>query len=249
MISFAAIIEARMTSTRLPGKILYKAGGKSFLWHLIQRLKVIKEIDKIIIATTTNKTDDILVDFAKKNKVSYFRGSELNVKKRVLDAAKKFKVKNIVGITSDCPIIDHNLISQVISTFKFNNVDFVTNSDFRSFPDGMDVDVYKRKALEKSYASTKSKFYREHVTQYLKHNKKKFKQINIVAPSNLNWPSLGLTLDVYDDYILLKKIIEYFKNRKNLFFRCDEVIELMLKKKNWFKINSKVKRNIMKVVC
>jgi len=238
-----------MTSTRLPGKILYKAGGKSFLWYLVQRLRKIDDIEKIIIATTTNKTDDVLIKFAKKNNVSYFRGSELNVKKRVLDAAKKFKVKNIVGITSDCPIIDHNLIIQVIDTFKFNKVEFVSNSDFRSFPDGMDVDVYKRKALEKSYVSTKSKFYREHVTQYLKHNKKKFKQINIVAPKNLNWPSLGLTLDVYNDYVLLKKIIEHFKKKKNIFFGCHEVIELLQKKKKWLKINSKVKRNIMKVVC
>jgi spore coat polysaccharide biosynthesis protein SpsF len=249
MIKFAAIIEARMTSTRLPGKILYKAGGKSFLWYLVQRLRKIDDIEKIIIATTTNKTDDVLIKFAKKNNVSYFRGSELNVKKRVLDAAKKFKVKNIVGITSDCPIIDHNLIIQVIDTFKFNKVEFVSNSDFRSFPDGMDVSVYKRKALEKSYVSTKSKFYREHVTQYLKHNKKKFKQINIVAPKNLNWPSLGLTLDVYNDYVLLKKIIEHFKKKKNIFFGCHEVIELLQKKKKWLKINSKVNRNIMKVVC
>ena len=249
MTKFAAIIEARMTSTRLPGKILYKAGGKSFLWYLVKRLKKINEINKIILATTLNKADDVLVAFAEKNKILYFRGSELNVKKRVLDSAKKFKVQNIVGITSDCPIIDHNLISQVIDTFKFNNVEFVSNSDYRSFPDGMDVAVYKRKALEKSYSLTKSKYYREHVTQYIKHNKKIFKQINIVAPKNLNWPSLGLTLDEHKDYVLLKKIIEYFKKQKNIFFSCDEVIKLLKKKKSWCKINSKVKRNIIKVIC
>ena len=247
MAKFAAIIEARMTSKRLPGKILYKAGGKSFLWHLIKRLKKVKEIDKIILATTTNKDDDILVQFAKKNKIFYFRGSELNVKKRVLEAAKKNNVENIVGITSDCPIVDINLISQVINTFSFNKVEFVSNCDHRSFPDGMDVAVYKRKSLEKSYRLTSSNYYREHVTLFIKHNKKLFKQINIVAPENVYWPSLGLTLDEYDDYVLLKKIIEYFKKKNNFYFNCDEVVRLLKRKKQWLKINSKVKRKKIKV--
>ena len=246
MVKFAAIIEARMTSKRLPGKILYEAGGKSFLWHLTKRLKRVKEINKIILATTINKNDDILVKFAKKNKILYFRGLELNVKKRVLDAAKKYKIENIVGITSDCPIIDINLISQAINTFKHNKVEFVSNCDHRSFPDGMDVAVYKRKSLEKSYRLTSSNYYREHVTLFIKHNKKLFKQINIVAPENVYWPSLGLTLDEYNDYILLKKIIEYFKKKNNFYFNCDEVIKLLKKKKQWLKINSNVKRKKLK---
>ena len=136
----------------------------------------------------------------------------------MLDAAKKFNVKNIVGITSDCPIIDINLISQVIDTFKINNVEFVSNCDFRSYPDGMDVAVYKIQALQKSYKLTKSKYYREHVTLFMKHNKKIFKQINIVAPSNIFLPNLGLTLDEYKDYILLKKILNIFLKEKTLFY-------------------------------
>ena len=137
-----------------------------------KKIKRVKEINKIILATTINKNDDILVKFAKKNKILYFRGLELNVKKRVLDAAKKYKIENIVGITSDCPIIDINLISQAINTFKHNKVEFVSNCDHRSFPDGMDVAVYKRKSLEKSYRLTSSNYYREHVTLFIKHNKK-----------------------------------------------------------------------------
>ena len=242
MIKYAAIIEARMTSKRLPGKILYKAGGKTFLWYLVQRLKKVKQIKKIILATTINDSDNVLVSFAKKNKISFFRGSEHNVKLRVLEAAKKFKVKNIVGVTSDCPIIDHNLISQAINIFNLNNIDFVSNSDFRSYPDGMDVSVYKTKSLMKSYSLTKNKYFREHVTQFIMHNKKKFKQINIVAPDNLFWPKLGLTLDEHNDYLLLKKLLSILKEKKNIYFNCQEVIELLGKKKNWLKINSKVIR-------
>ena len=242
MQKFSAIIEARMNSSRLPGKILYKANNKPFLWHLIKRLKKVTQINQIILATTKNPIDNILVKEAKKNKIKFYRGEEDNVKKRVLDAAKKFNVKNIVGITSDCPIIDINLISQVIDTFKINNVEFVSNCDFRSYPDGMDVAVYKIQALQKSYKLTKSKYYREHVTLFMKHNKKIFKQINIVAPSNIFLPNLGLTLDEYKDYILLKKVIEYFFKRKNFYFTCDEVVKLLKIKKNWSRINSAVSR-------
>ena len=242
MQKFSAIIEARMNSSRLAGKVLYKANNKPFLWHLIKRLKKVTQINQIILATTKNPIDNILVKEAKKNKIKFYRGEEDNVKKRVLDAAKKFNVKNIVGITSDCPIIDINLISQVIDTFKINNVEFVSNCDFRSYPDGMDVAVYKIQALQKSYKLTKSKYYREHVTLFMKHNKKIFKQINIVAPSNIFLPNLGLTLDEYKDYILLKKVIEYFYKRKNFYFTCDEVVKLLKIKKNWSRINSAVSR-------
>mgnify|MGYP001348154945 CR=1 FL=1 len=245
MQKFTAIIEARMNSSRLPGKILYKAYNKPFLWHLIKRLKKVKQINQIILATTKNPIDNILVKEAKKNKIKFFRGAEDNVKKRVLDAAKKFNVKNIVGVTSDCPIIDINLVSQVIDTFKNNNTEFVSNCDFRSYPDGMDVAVYKTQALKKSYKLTKSKYYREHVTLFIKHNKKIFKQINIVAPSNIFLPNLGLTLDEHEDFILLKKIIEYFYKRKNFYFNCEEVVRLLKIKKNWSRINSKVLRKLV----
>ena len=241
-----AIIEARMNSSRLPGKILYKAAGKSFLQHLIDRLKKIKQINKIVIATTLNSQDDALITLAKKNKILFFRGSENDVLSRVLGASKKFKIKNIVNITSDCPIIDVDIISQAIDTFRINKVDFVSNSDFRSYPDGMDVSICRSESLIKTYKMTKNKKYREHVTLFIKHNKRIFKQINIVAPKNIFWPSLGLTLDEYSDYVFLKKIIEYFYKKKNYFFKCHEIIDVLNKNRKWLKINSKVKRKLVK---
>ena len=95
----------------------------------------------------------------------------------------------------------------------------------------MDVSVFPIKTLQKSYRLTKSDFYREHTTLFIKHNKKTFKQINIVAPKNIYYPQLGLTLDEHEDYVFLKKIIEYFVNKKNYFFSCDEIIKLLKKKK------------------
>ena len=243
----AAIIEARMSSSRLPGKVLLKVMNKPLLMHLVNRIKKVSSIDEIIIATTTNPKDNKIINFCKKNNLSYFRGSEENVMERVLFTAIKFKVDVIVGITADCPIIDHRLISLCLNTYLNNRVDFVSNANLRSYPDGMDVQVYARKVLNKSYKLVKSDEEKEHVTLHLRKNPKIFRLINLYSPEHLYFPNLGLTLDYYKDYILIKKIIEYFKKRKNNFFSCDDVIELYKENKNFFKINKGLKRNVLKI--
>ena len=113
-----AIIEARMSSSRLYGKVLMKVNRKPLLLHLIDRIKKAKKIDKIIVATTTNPNDQKIVQFCKKNRIKFFRGSEDNVMERVMKAGKYFKIDIVVGITGDCPLLDHNLISLVKYLFK-----------------------------------------------------------------------------------------------------------------------------------
>ena len=152
------IIEARTSSTRLPNKIMIKAYKNiSFLEYLVSRLKSLKFVDNIIIATTTNKNDDIIVSLSKKLKVNYFRGSEENVYDRVLKAAKKFNTDLIIRITSDCPVIDLNIINQAYELYLNNNVEFVTNSLITSYPIGMDVEVLRYKTLKKSKNFLKQK--------------------------------------------------------------------------------------------
>ena len=124
----SAIIEARMGSNRLPGKVLMEAAKKPMLEHLVNRLRKVKSIDGIILATTENKKDDVLIDFAIKNKIKYFRGSEEDVLSRVLNAGKYYKVEKVVSITGDCPIIDPNIIEQVIRLYRIHKVSFVTNA-------------------------------------------------------------------------------------------------------------------------
>ena len=155
MINFGAIIEARFGSTRLPGKVMLKVNNQPLIFQLIKRLKFVKNLDQIIVATTLNKKDDVICDFLKKNKIKFFRGSEDNVVDRVLNAAKKFKIKNIVQITGDCPLIDPYIVSQVIETFKSNNFDFVSNANIRTYPDGMDVSIFSTKNLNKLSKLTK----------------------------------------------------------------------------------------------
>ena len=235
------IIEARTNSKRLPNKVLLPVLGKPILYWLIKRIKNIKKIDEIILATTINQNDDTLVDFAIKNRIKFFRGSENNVVSRVCGAAKKFDIKTIVEITGDCPVIDINIIKQMIEIFEKNTAEYVNNCNYRSYPDGMDVQIFDTKALEKSMKKTRDKKELEHVGLNLIRNPKKFKIINIIAPKKIFFPLMGLTLDEKKDYILLKNIIEYF-GRKNPYFTCEEIIELLNKKKKWKKINNKVKR-------
>ena len=239
--STSCIIEARITSSRLPGKVLMKVMGKPLLYYLIKRIQKSKFINKIIIATTTNASDDILVNFAKKYNLGIYRGPEFDVMKRVIGAAKKYKVQNIVEITSDCPLIDSKIIDMFILNFFKNKVDYIHNAGVRSYPDGMDVNIFKLKSLVKAYNLTKSKKDREHVTFFFRKNKNLFKQINIISDENLYWPELGLTLDQSEDYILINKIYEFF-GKKNIYFDCKDIVDLLKKRKSWVKINSKVKR-------
>ena len=235
-----AIIEARMSSSRLPGKVLMTAANKPFLLHLVDRLKRVKKIDKIIIATTNNKKDEAIIKFCKKNNISFFRGSEDNVMQRVILAAKKYKLDLITEVTGDCPIIDYRIIDQCLEIFLSNKVDYVTNCHIRSYPDGMDVQVYKLKTLIKSSKMTKNKLDQEHVTLHIRKNPSIFKTINLMPNRDIYWPELGLTLDEHKDYLLLKKIIEHFYKKKNKLFSCEDVI-------NFLRFNKKI-RNINRIV-
>jgi spore coat polysaccharide biosynthesis protein SpsF len=237
-----AIILARSASTRLPNKHFFKVCGKPILYQLVKRLKKIKKIKKIILATTNDKSDFKFIKFTKKYKINLYRGHKTNCLLRVYTAAKLHKLKTIIFITGDCPIIDIELTKKFLDIYFDKKVDYVGNTFVRSYPDGMDVQVLSFSILKKNYQNTHSLLEKEHVTLGIKKNKKKYKLINIKAPVNLYWPKLGLTLDVYEDYLLLKKIIEYFYEKRKYFFNCEDVIKLLKNRINWVKMNCKVKR-------
>jgi len=236
-----ATIEARMGSSRLPGKVLMEVNKRKILSYLIERLKFSKYIDEIIIATSTNYLDDKIVDFAKSENINYFRGSEDNVMLRVIKTAEYGNADIIVEITGDCPLIDPEIIDNVISTYLVNNADYVSNCNIRGYPDGMDVEVYSLKTLKKSYRLTKNRLHREHVSLHIQENPKIFKLINLVPNHDLFYPDLGLTLDEMDDFKLLKEIIlKMYK--PNSYFTCKDIIEFLSKKPKLKEINKSVKR-------
>lgn len=236
-----ATIEARMTSTRLPGKVLLPANEQPMLGYLVSRLQKTPAIDEIVLATTTQSADDILVEFAKKEGIAYFRGSEENVMQRVIQAADSVNADLIVEVTGDNPLIDPEVVEQTIQIFLHNECDYASNVQVRSYPIGMDTQVFTLNTLIKSYSMTTHPLDLEHVTRHIRLSPHIFKQINLIAPPSCYWPELSLTLDEKNDYELLQKVIHYFG--KNTHFSCADIISLF---KNihpkWSQINADVKR-------
>jgi spore coat polysaccharide biosynthesis protein SpsF len=244
MNKFGFIIEARTKSTRLPNKILLKLGKETVLGYLINRLKPIskKYNAKIIVATTIDKSDIKIIRALKNKKASTFRGSSNNVLERVVKAAEKYKIDVIIRITSDCPLVDIDLIDQSIQIFLNNQIDIVTNAHVRSYPDGMDVEIIKTKALKKVLKIVKNDYEMlEHLSLGFKKYSKNFKIINLIAPPNLFFPNIGITLDEREDYILISKIVNYFKKKKKI-LSCQNILNFINKNKKISVINKKIKR-------
>ncbi len=236
-----ATIEARMTSSRLPGKVLMPALGQPMLHHLVNRLRAVPSLNGLVIATTINAKDDPIEKFAKAEDVACFRGSEEDVMTRVIGAAESVGADVVVEITGDCPIIDPQLVEQAIRMFQVNDVEYFSNAHLRSYPDGMDVQVFRLETLKRSAEMTQDPLDHEHVTLHIRKHPEISRPMHLVAPPELHWPELGLTLDESADYELLKKIIEYF-GRENPLFTCLDVIKLLRAKPDWVDINRKVIR-------
>ncbi len=239
-LKYVAIIEARMTSSRLPGKVLKKILGKPLLYYLIERLRRVKSLHDIVIATTNNASDDLIEEFALQNSINFFRGSEQNVMKRVLNSAEYFNADVIVEITGDCPLIDIEIVEQTINMFKKNECQYCANRFYATYPIGMDVQVFYLNTLKNSYELVKSKYDKEHVTSHIIRNPKLFPHTYLIAPESLTWPELVLAVDEQEDFDLVKKIIMSLY-KKNNFFNCLDIITLLKKNLDWTK-NSKILR-------
>ena len=234
-------IEARMSSTRLPGKVLLPVMGEPVLLHLLTRLKSVSSISEIVLATTINSNDDVLEDFASQQGINCYRGSEDDVMARVIAAAESVQADIIVEITGDDIIVDPQLVEQTIRMFMAHNVDYCSNSHIPSYPMGMGAQVFRLSTLKHSASMTDKPLDHEHVTLHIRQHPELFKRIDLIAPPELHWPELGLTLDEPSDYKLLKKIIEHFTNNNPL-YSCLDVINLLHSHQDWLTINSDVTR-------
>jgi len=234
------IVQARYSSTRFPGKILKKINNKlTVLEFLVNRLKESKLLSKIVVACSENEKDKKIIDLCKKKKISYYVGNESNVLDRYYNANKYFKGKIIVRITSDCPLTDPNLIDKFINIFLKKKVDYLTNVISRTFPDGLDIEIFNKKALNTAWKNSQHTFDKEHVTPYLRKSKK-IKKFNISLKNNFSkdiW-----TIDYKKDLLMLKKIIKHFHPHIN--FSWEKIMALKIKKPNLFKYNENIKRNL-----
>lgn len=221
--TFVAIIEARMTSSRLPGKVMLPIGGKPALEVLVNRLKRSRKLDKIVVATTTNKDDDVLETLAAKLGVYCFRGSENDVLGRVLGAARSVSADIIVEITGDCPFVDPGLVDRAIMEYVESNVDYASNTITSTFPNGFDVQVFSTKILAKVDALTQDPIDRVHVSYYIYQHPDIFKLHNWTASDQESGPELRVTLDEDLDYQVLCKIYDAISPTKPYFSAADVV--------------------------
>ncbi|MCG6184556.1 glycosyltransferase family protein [Anoxybacillus sp. LAT_38] len=237
----AAIIQARVGSTRLPGKVLKKVLGKTLLEYQMERVKRAKAIDEIIIATTTKESDDPIVQLCQQLSIPYYRGSEEDVLLRYYEAATKFNVDVIVRLTSDCPIIDPNVIDKVVEHYLENKdrYDYVSNTLTRTYPRGLDTEVMSYEVLKRVHEEAKELVYREHVTAYIYHHPDQFRLCNVSNEkdeSKHRW-----TVDTEEDFELIEKIISKLYP-ENTNFNMDDVLKLIDENPTWFDINSHIEQ-------
>jgi spore coat polysaccharide biosynthesis protein SpsF len=205
-VRFVATIEARMTSSRLPGKVLANIGGLPALELMVKRLAFATGIDAVVIATTTNATDDPVVALAGRLGVGLWRGSEEDVLQRVLDAAVHYEADVIVELTGDCPLIDPVIVSRVVRAYRDAGVDYVSNALTRSYPIGMDTQVFATRVLADVAARTRDPLDREHVSLYIYRHPEIYSLANVEAPRDETRPRLRLTLDTHEDLVVIRAV-------------------------------------------
>ncbi|MBM4171224.1 MAG: acylneuraminate cytidylyltransferase [Ignavibacteria bacterium] len=235
-----AIVQARYGSTRLPGKIFKEIVNKPMLWHVINRLSDSKLIDKIVIATTTNEEDDLTENFCIENDIEYYRGSSENVLERYFESAKKFNADIIIRITSDCPLIDPDIIDEMLNIFSNEGkVDYLSNVQERTFPRGLDTEIFSFQALEKAFLNSSKKFEQEHVTPFIYSHPELFTIKNHKCMQDYSFHRW--TVDTEEDFQLIAKIYNHLYNpEKN--FLLDDILKLFDKYPELIKINEGIKQ-------
>lgn len=235
-----AIIQARMGSTRFPGKVMKEINGQPMLWHVVNRLSYSKLVNEIVVATTRNREDKIIADFCRDNSISCFRGSQEDVLDRYYHAALVFKADVVVRITSDCPLIDPAVADKVISAyFKKKRYAGASNVVKRTYPRGLDTEVFAFTAIKQAWASSQEQRYREHVTKYLYEYPDKYKILSVVDGQDNS--DLRLTVDEERDLHLVRAIYARLGQGRRI-FKLKEIIALLRKEPVLADLNNGVKQ-------
>ena len=228
-----------MGSSRLPNKVLMKVNGEqTVLEHVIKQLSFCKSISKIIVATTNLKQDDVIEELVKKLEIDVFRGDSSDVLDRYYQCAKKFNLDNIVRITSDCPLIDPEIVDKVIRKYEIEKFDYVTNTLIRTFPIGLDAEIFSFDVLEKTWKNAILPSEREHVTPFIRNKKMDFSVGNIEHEEDLSKIRVGL--DRKEDYELIKIIVNEFEKRPIL---LQDIIKLFENKPELMRINEEIQHD------
>lgn len=237
------IVQARMTSTRLPGKVLKEVMGKPLLGYLAERLLRVSLADRVVIATTGNEEDNAIVEFCNGLALPFFRGSEEDVLSRYYGAAVAYGADVVVRVTSDCPLIDPAVIDRVIGFYLENYplYDYVSNTLERTYPRGMDTEVFSFEALTRAHREASAAPDREHVTAFMYRNPEIFNTANL--PCRENQSRYRWTVDTPEDFELIRRLIEGLYPVNNL-FSLEDILRIMKNNPDWFLINAHVEQKL-----
>ena len=231
-------VQARLSSARLPGKVLKKIGDINFLSLLIKRLKNSEYLDNIVVATTQEARDDSIADWCKRNNILFFRGSEKDVLDRVVKTHEYMNSDLIVEITGDCPFTDPEIVDLGIETFLANDVDVVTNcGNYLTWPMGQYVQVFPLELLQKINLNIEDPIVHEHVSLYFYENPEKFKLLEIIAPKVWRYPKYRVVLDYQEDYEFHKQVYKDLHPLYGDHFKIGDIINLLENKAELLKIN------------
>jgi len=235
-----AIIQARVGSSRLPGKTMKDILGKPMLWHMIKRLEKSKFIQKIVIATTDKESDKAILKLARELGIDSYAGSEEDVLDRYYQAATKFGVDIIARITADCPLMDPHVVDRVIQRYLTGDCDYAANTLKLTYPDGLDVEVFSYMALEKAWKEARWASEREHVTPYIRKNPDKFRLANVENEVNLS--HLRWTVDEAKDLEFVRQVYGQLYKEDEIFY-MEDVLNLLGKHPELMEINKGIATN------
>lgn len=222
-----ASIEARMGSSRLPGKVLMDIEGVQALTRLVNRLRQCRTVDDVVLATSTAPADDVLEEWARANGVAFHRGSEEDVLQRVVQAQSQMNSDIVVEVTGDCPLLDPEVIDLGVETFFANECDVVTNARIPSYPQGADVQVFRLRDLAEVERTIADPAVREHVSLYFYENPDKYRVIHMIAPWSSCAPEQRLQLDYQEDLELIRTVYRRLGPQYGDRFGVREILSLL----------------------
>ena len=234
--NIVAIIQARMGSSRLPGKVLKDLGGETVLARVVRRLQRSRQIARIIVATTTAPGDEVIVAECDRLQALCFRGAEQDVLDRYYQAARANAADAVVRVTSDCPLIDPELVDETVEVFRDKHADYASNVFPRTYPRGLDTEVFSFDALDRAWREAREAHQREHVTPYLYEHPQIFKLASLSGAAD--YSRYRWTLDTREDLELLRAIYSRFHGRDD--FSWQEVLRLMEREPELAELNSQV---------
>ena len=232
------IIQARMGSSRLPGKTLMELENHMTTLDFVVNQLSCSKLDRIIIATTSLIEDKVIYEKAKILGIESFRGSNIDVLDRYYQCAKKFRINTIVRITADCPLVDPDVIDEAIKEYQKSKCDYLTNSLERTFPNGTEVEIFSFKSLEKAWKNAKKPSEREHVTPYFYNNQEEFNIFHL--KQKIDQSKYRYSLDQEEDFELLLEIVSRIKQRP---IHTNDIISLLEKNPELLKLNSDIQIN------